>query len=49
MHYAAILNNSGNKNILNSKQIDEDLTFQEHVNRARGKLVSAAFMLNQSK
>ena len=29
--------------------IGEDLTFDEHVNRVRGKLVSAAFMLNQSK
>ena len=27
----------------------EHLTFDEHVNRVRGKLVSAAFMLNQSK
>ena len=29
--------------------IGEDLTFEEHINRVRGKLVSAAFMLNQSK
>ena len=29
--------------------IGEDLTFDEHVNRIRGKLVSAAYMLNQSK
>ena len=31
------------------KLIGEDLTFDEHVSRVRGKLVSAAFMLNQSK
>ena len=29
--------------------IGEDLTFDEHINRVRGKLISAAFMLNQSK
>ena len=29
--------------------IGEDLTFSEHVNRVKGRLVSAAFMLNQSK
>ena len=29
--------------------IGEDLTFSEHINRIKGKLVSASFMLNQSK
>ena len=29
--------------------IGEDLTFDEHINRVKGKLISAAFMLNQSK
>ena len=29
--------------------IGEDLTFSEHVGRVRGKLISATFMLNQSK
>ena len=29
--------------------IGEDLSFSEHVNRIRGKLISATFMLNQSK
>ena len=29
--------------------IGEDLTFSEHVNRIKGKLMSASFMLNQSK
>ena len=29
--------------------IGEDLTFDEHINRVRGKLISAAFMLNHSK
>ena len=28
--------------------IGEDLTFDEHVNRVRGKLVSAAFMLTKA-
>ena len=29
--------------------IGEDLTFSEHVSRIKGKLISASFMLNQSK
>ena len=29
--------------------IGEDLTFSEHVNRIKGRLISASFMLNQSK
>ena len=29
--------------------IGEDLTFSEHVDRIKGKLISASFMLNQSK
>ena len=29
--------------------IGEDLTFSEHITRIKGKLISASFMLNQSK
>ena len=29
--------------------IGEDLTFSEHLKRLKGKLISASFMLNQSK
>ena len=29
--------------------IGEDLTFSEHVNRIKGRLISASFMLSQSK